>query len=294
MTATMAKTFLVTGGNRGLGAETVKLLAARGHHVVLTARERSQGEALADAVRAAHPSAKLDVLAVELADLTSVRACAKAYLEHEDWPLHCLVANAALYSPNGTHPLSPEGIEMHFATNHLGHHLLVSLLMERLRASAPARVVVLGSGLHAGMPGVPPATIDFDDLAYRKPKYDGTQAYARSKLANVLFAYELDRREKKNGIRANVVSPKVVPATVAQYQKGMQRFMMKYVMPLLPFSRTPEQAAENTVFAATNASLEDVGGLYLEDQKPLRSSEASYDEAVAARLWKVSDALVGL
>jgi NAD(P)-dependent dehydrogenase (short-subunit alcohol dehydrogenase family) len=287
-------TFLVTGGNRGLGAETVKLLAAKGHHVVLTAREIAQGEETAKAVRAAHPSARLDVLPLELADLASVRACAKAFLDHADWKLHGLIANAAIYQPNGTHQKTPTGIELHMATNHLGHHLLASLLMERMRASAPARVTVLGSGLHAGVPGVPMSVIDFDDFGFDEPKWDGTQAYARSKLANILFAYELDRREKKNGVRSNVASPKVVPATVVQYTRGMQRFFMTWVMPLLPFARTPEQAAANTVWVATDPSLDDRGGLYFEDQKPIRSSPPSYDEAVAARLWEVSDRLTGI
>lgn len=293
MPSSPSKAFLVTGGNRGLGAETVKLLAAQGHHVVLTARDPAQGDDVAKAVRAASPSARIDVLPLDLASLDSVRACAAAFLAHEDWKLHGLIANAAIYQPNGTHQKTPGGVELHMATNHLGHHLLVSLLIERMRASAPARVVVLGSGLHAGVPGVPAATIDFDDFGYDEPKWDGTAAYARSKLANVLFAYELDRREKQHGIRANVASPKLVPATVAQYTTGVQRFMMKYVMPMLPFSRTPEQAASNTVFVATDPSMEDRGGLYLEDAVPIRSSPASYDEAVAARLWKASDDMVG-
>jgi NAD(P)-dependent dehydrogenase (short-subunit alcohol dehydrogenase family) len=286
---TEAKTFLVTGGNRGLGAETVKLLVAKGHRVVLTARDASQGEAVAKSL----PAGKVDVLPLELADLASVRACAEAFLS-SDRKLHGVIANAAIYQPNGTHQKTKAGVELHMATNHLGHHLLVSLLLERLRESAPARVVVLGSGLHAGVPGVPMAQIDFDDFAFDKPKWDGTAAYARSKLANVLFAYELDRREKENGIRANVASPRVVPETVAQYTRGFQRFMMLYVMPYLPFARTPEQAASNTVFVATDPSLEKRGGEYFEDAKPIRSSPVSYDEAIAARLWKVSDDMVGI
>jgi NAD(P)-dependent dehydrogenase (short-subunit alcohol dehydrogenase family) len=168
---------------------------------------------------------------------------------------------------------------------------LVKLLMDRLRASSPSRVVILGSGLHKGMPGQPPVALDFDDLAIAKGHYVGVNAYARSKLANILFAYELDRRERGNGVNANVVSPKIVPATVVRHSKGFQRFMMQYVMPLLPIARTAEQAAENTVFAALDPSLKGIGGLYLEDQKPIRSSPASYDEASAKRLWEISEEL---
>jgi len=288
--ATEQRVFLVTGGNRGLGAETVRLLAKQGHRVISAGRDRAMTEAGARQARALHPDARVDVLDLDLASLDSVRRSADAFLEM-GLRLDALIANAALYAPDGPRREGENGMEAHFATNHLGHFLLVKLLLDRLRQSSPSRVVVLGSGLHKGMPGQPPVSLDFDDLAITKGPYVGVNAYARSKLANILFAYELDRRERANGVNANVASPKVVPSTVVRHSKGFQRFMMQYVMPLLPIARTPEQAATNTVFAALDPSLTGIGGLYLEDQKPLRSSAASYDEASAKRLWEVSDEL---
>ncbi len=288
--ASEQRVFLVTGGNRGLGAETVRALAARGHHVISAGRDREMAESGAREARALHPDAKVDVIDLDLASLDSVRRGAEAFLAM-GLRLDGLIANAARYVPDGPRQLGEGGVEAHFATNHLGHFLLTELLLERLRASSPSRVVVLGSGLHKGMPGQPPVTIDFEDLAIERTPYVGVNAYARSKLANVLFAYELDRRERANGVNGNVVSPKVVPSTVVRHSKGFQRFLMQYVMPLLPIARTAAQAADNTVFAALDRSLQGIGGLYLEDRKPLRSSPASYDEATAKRLWEVSESL---
>lgn len=288
--ATDQSVFLVTGGNRGLGAATVRSLARQGHRVVSAGRDRAMAESGAREAQALHPDARVDVIDLDLGSLDSVRRAADAFLAL-GVRLDGLIANAALYAPDAPRRLGEKGLEAHLATNHLGHFLLVRLLLDRLRASSPSRVVMLGSGLHKGMPGQPPVTLDFEDLAMAKGPFSGTNAYARSKLANVLFAYELDRRERIHGVNANVVSPKVVPATVVRHSKGFQRFMMQYVMPLLPIARTVEQAASNTVFAALDPSLKGIGGLYIEDQRPLRSSPASYDEASAKRLWEISEEL---
>lgn len=229
---------------------------------------------------------------LDLASLDSVRAFAASFRER-GLALDGLVANAALYAPDAPRATTVDGFEGHFGTNHLGHFLLVSLLLDLLLEAAPSRVVVLSSGLHIGFMGQPPAIIDFDDLGVTRD-YEGTKAYARIKLANVLFAYELDRRFGDRGLTVNVASPKLVPTTVARHVKGFQRFLFTYAMPYLPFSRTPEQAADNTVYALLDPSLEGKGGQYFEDRKPIPSSDLSYDEETAARLWKVSAELVGL
>jgi NAD(P)-dependent dehydrogenase (short-subunit alcohol dehydrogenase family) len=285
--------FLVTGGNRGLGAETIKILARQGHRVVLTSRDRAMGEAVAAEARALSTDAKVDVIDMDLSSQASVRAAADAFLAL-GLPLHALVANAAVYAPDAPRASGEGGVEAHFAANHLGHYLLTRLLIERLRQSSPSRVAVLTSGMHMGMPGLPPATLDLDDLPMANGKYVGEAAYARSKLANILFAYELDRRERANGVNANAVSPAMVPATVERHAQGFQKFLMRWVFPWLPIARTPEQAASNTVFAATDPSLVGLGGLYIEDGKRKKSSPLSYDEALARRLWDVSAKLVGL
>lgn len=286
------KVFIVTGANRGLGAETAKMLAADGHRVVVATRDLPMGEDVARSIRAATPGAEIDVMELDLASLASVRAFAAAFLAM-DLPLQGLVCNAALYAPDAPRSVTKDGFEGHFGTNHLGHFLLVHLLLEKLLASKPSRVVLLSSGLHLGMGGQKPAALDFDDLQVTRG-YGGTNAYARSKLANILFAYELDRRYRARGLTVNAASPLLVPATVTRHMRGFQRFLFTYVMPYLPFARTAEEAAGNTVYLATDPAVEGKGGQYVEDKKAIRSSPVSYDEAVAARLWKVSAELVGL
>lgn len=285
----MKKTIVVTGGNRGLGLETCRQLVKLGHRVILTARDAASGDAAAATLRQDVPGADLAVEALDLSSLASVRAAAARILEREP-RLDVVIANAGAFDTDSPRRVSADGFEMHFATNHLGHFLFVELLLERLRASAPSRVVVLSSGLHAGGMGRPPAQLDFDDLQFEK-QYDGLSAYARSKLANVLFVRELDRRLRGTGVTAHAVSPKLVPQTVAAHMTGVGRLMMKYVMPLLPISRTPAQAAANTVFVALDPSVEARSGLYWEDQAPADASPFSLDEPAARRLYEVSRTL---
>ena len=287
----MKKTIVVTGGNRGLGLETCRQLLARGQRVILTARDPASGEEAAARLRQEVPGADVAVEPLDLASLGSVRAAAERLLAREP-RIDVLIANAGAFDTRGPRRVSPDGFELHFATNHLGHFLLVELLLPKLEASAPSRVVVLSSGLHAGGMGRPPAQLDFDDLQLEK-KYDGLDAYARSKLANVLFVRELTRRLAGTGVTAHAASPRMVPETVAAHMTGVSRLMMKYVMPLLPMARTAEQAAANTVFVALDGSVETRPGLYWEDEKPVPSSAASMDDRAGARLFEVSRQLTG-
>ncbi|MEW5851314.1 MAG: SDR family oxidoreductase [Myxococcota bacterium] len=287
------KVIIVTGGNRGLGEETARQLVERGHHVIITARSVPQGEEAARKIRARHTQGRVDVMALDLASLASVRAFAAAFKDRKQ-PLRALINNAGVFTfGKAPRKTTVDGFELHFGTNHLGHFLLTHLLLEDLVASAPSRVVTLSSGLHLGGMGSPPGHIDFNDLNQERDFSPG-KAYANSKLANLLFAFELHRRMKGRGITSNAVSPRVVPETVAEMATGFTRLMMKHVMPLMPFSRTKEQAVANTVFAAVDPSVEGVGGQYLEDCQPARSSPESHDEAVAARLWMESLKLCGI
>lgn len=286
------KTILVTGGNRGLGAATAGQLAALGHQVFITTRKRAEGEAAAAAIRQRTPAAQVEVAELDLASLASVRRFAQEFLAR-GLPLHVLINNAGYYNMDKERQLTADGFEKHFGTNHLGHFLLTNLLLDKLQQSAPARVVVLSSGLHAGGMGAPPAQVRFEDLRWEHG-YQARAAYAMSKLCNLLFAYELNRRYAKKGVVANAASPSVVPENLLATSKGFERLFMKYIMPLLPMSRTPEQAAANSVFVALDPSTESAGGQYFEDNKPIKSSDASYDEAVAKKLWEVSLELTGL
>ena len=289
---TQKKVVIVTGGNRGLGAETARQLAEQGHQVIITARKRAEGEESAAAICAKVPAAQVEVAELDLAALGSVRRFAQEFLARQ-LPLHVLINNAGYYNMDGERQLTAEGCEKHFGTNHLGHFLLTMLLMEKLQQSAPARVVVLTSGLHAGGMGAPPAQVRFDDLKWERG-YKARAAYAMSKLCNLLFTYELNRRYAAHGVIANAASPMVVPETLALTSKGIERLFMKYVMPHLPMARTAAQAAANTVFVALDPALEKDGGKYFEDLRPIKSSPFSYDETVAKRLWDVSLQLTGL
>ena len=288
---TAKKVVIVTGGNRGLGAETARQLAEQGHHVIITARKKAEGEATVAAIRKTTPSALIEVAELDLASLASVRRFAQEFLGRA-LPLQVLINNAGYYNMEGERQLTTDGFEKHFGTNHLGHFLLTMLLMEKLQQSAPARVVVLTSGLHAGGMGAPPAQVRFDDLKWERG-YKARAAYAMSKLCNLLFTYELNRRYAARGVSANAASPMVVPETLMLTSKGMERLFMKYVMPRLPMSRTAAQAAANTVFVALDPAVAE-GGKYFEDLRPIKSSSFSYDETVARRLWDLSLQLTGL
>lgn len=286
------KVIIITGGNRGLGAATASQLAEHGHHVIMTVRKRAEGDASVAAIRQKVPAAHIDVAELDLASLASVRQFVQEFLAR-GLPLHVLLCNAGYYNMDNTRQLTADGFEKHFGTNHLGHFLLTMMLLEKLQASAPARVVVLTSGLHAGGMGAPPAEVRIDDLRW-DGGYKARGAYAMSKLCNLLFTYEFNRRYASRGVVANAASPSVVPENLALTSKGIERLFMKYIMPMLPMARTPAQAAANSVFVALDPSTEKEGGKYFEDQKPIKSSVPSYDEAVAKKLWDLSLQLTGL
>jgi retinol dehydrogenase 14 len=183
-----------------------------------------------------------------------------------------------------TRHLTADGLEHTFALNHLAPFLLTSLLLDRLRQSAPSRVVTVSSGAQAM------GRIDFTDLQGERA-YSGQRAYNQSKLANVLFTYELARRLRGSGVTANVLHPGVVQTAFGAEDPGrVQRLLVPLVR---PFMKDPEQGAATSVHLASAPELEDVTGQYFANSKPKRSSARSYDEAVAARLWDVSCELTG-
>jgi NAD(P)-dependent dehydrogenase (short-subunit alcohol dehydrogenase family) len=184
-----------------------------------------------------------------------------------------------------TRHVTADGLERTFAVNHLASFLLTNLLLDRLKRSAPARVVTVSSNAQAM------GRIRFADLQ-GETSYSGSKAYDQSKLANVLFAYELARRLGDSGVTANALHPGVVRTGFgAEDPAGIQRL----IMPLAPlFMKSPEQGAATSIHLASASELGRVSGLYFANSKPKRSSKRSYDEAIAARLWQVSADLVGL
>ena len=197
--------------------------------------------------------------------------------------LDVLVNNVGGYW--ATRHATEDGLERTFAVNHLAPFLLTHLLLDRLRSSAPARVVTVSSGAQAM------GRIDFDDLQGER-SYSGQRAYNQSKLANVLFTYELARRLEGSGVTANVLHPGVVRTAFGQEDsRGWMRLMLPVVR---PFMKTPERGAETSIYLASSPEVEGVSGRYFANSKPKTSSRASYDTAAARRLWEVSAGLVGL
>ncbi|CAN5655044.1 SDR family oxidoreductase [soil metagenome] len=288
----MAKTVLVTGGNRGLGKATVKKLVERGLSVTFTSRDAKKGEAAAVEIRAQVSGAKVDCIALDVLDRGSIRALAKTVAARPE-PLDVLVNNAGLLVSAKEPERTPEGIEVTFATNTLGPFYLTSLLLPCLERSPSARIVNVASRMH--MPGGwgPGVNFDFDDLGPQK-HYEPTVAYKNSKLAMMWFTYELARRLPPRKITANAVCPGFVPATAAEDTHGAMRFLMRTVMPLMPFAHGIDEATDTFAMAVTDPELEGTSGKFFGESKAIESSPDSYDDAKAKRLWGVCLEMLGI
>jgi NAD(P)-dependent dehydrogenase (short-subunit alcohol dehydrogenase family) len=275
------KTVLVTGATSGIGRATATGLAAMGARLAITGRDRERTEAAAREVRAAG-SGQVDLFVADLSSESEVRRLADEVLRSLS-RIDVLVNNVGGYW--NTRHVTADGLEHTFALNHLAPFLLTNLLLDRLRQSAPTRVVTVSSNAHTM------GRIDFDDLQ-GDGSYSGAQAYNQSKLANVLFTYELARRLPATSVTANALHPGVVRTSFgAEDPRGVQRLFVPFMR---PFMKAPAQGAATSIHLASAPDLEGVTGRFFANSKPKRSSKRSYDEAAAARLWQVSADLVGL
>jgi len=274
------RTVLVTGGSGGIGKATALGLATMGAHLAITGRDRERTEGAAREIRAA--GGQVDVFVADLSSQSEVRRLADEVLQRLS-RIDVLVNNVGGYWH--TRHVTADELEYTFALNHLAPFLLTNLLLDRLQRSAPARVVTVSS--HAQALG----RIDFDDLQGER-SYSGARAYNQSKLANVLFTYALARRLPATSVTANALHPGVVRTGFgAEDPAGVQRLLVPF---LRPFLKSPAQGAATSIHLASAPDLEQVTGRFFANSKPRRSSERSYDEAAAARLWQVSADLVGL
>ena len=281
MLSMTGKTILVTGGTGGIGKATAVGLAALGARVGITGRDATRTKAAAADIRAASGNPAVDAFTADMSSQAEVRRLAGEVLDA--YPrLDVLVNNVGGFWAH--RHVTADGLEHTFALNHLGPFLLTHLLLDRLTASAPARVVTVSSGAHAT------GRIDFDDLQ-GAAAYSGQRAYNASKLANVMFTYELARRTEGTGVTATVLHPGVVRTNFgAEDQAGI-----KAILPLVrPFLKTPAAGAATTIYLASSTHVHGVTGRYFANRKPKTSNKASYDTAAAARLWEVSADLVGL
>ncbi len=274
------RTVLVTGGSGGIGRATALGLAAMGAHLAITGRDRGRTEDAAREIRAG--GGQVDVFVADLSCQAQVRRLAGEVLQRLS-RIDALVNNAG--GCWNTRHVTADGLERTFALNHLAPFLLTSLLLDRLKHSAPARVVTVSSNVQAI------GRIDFDDLQGER-SYSGARAYNQSKLANVLFTYELARRLQGTSVTANALHPGVVrTAFGAEDPSGVQRLFTPFMRPIM---KAPAQGAATSIHLASAPDLEQVTGCYFACSKPRRSSKRSYDQAAAARLWQVSADLAGL
>jgi retinol dehydrogenase-12 len=299
------KTCLVTGATAGIGEVTARELARRGARVVLVGRSRERCEATAEAIRRETGNPAVEYLVADLSSQADVRRLAREFLARHD-RLHVLVNNAgALFAQRRE---SIDGIEMTLALNHLAYFLLTSLLLDTLKASAPARVVNVASRAHEDVRG-----LDFGDLQARARarsfwgygeskfagllytlflpmRHPGFLQYARSKLANLLFTYELARRLEGTGVTVNALHPGFVASRFMAGNGALGWFMRRWAG---LFGVSAEEGAKTSINLATSPEVEGVTGKYFARQKEVASSPASLDVAAARRLWDLSEELTG-
>jgi NAD(P)-dependent dehydrogenase (short-subunit alcohol dehydrogenase family) len=284
---------IVTGSNTGLGFDTARVLAAHGADVVMAVRNTGKGDAAAARIRALTPGAKVTVHKLDLGSLASVKQ-AGAELAGAYPRVDLLINNAGvMYPPKST---TADGFELQFGTNHLGHFALAGLLLPSLLGVDGSRVVVVASIAHNIK-----ARIDFDDLQWEKRKYDRVASYGQSKLSNLMFAYELQRRLA--AAKAKTIAVAAHPGVAAtELSRNIPGYSLPGVATLMgKVLNTAELGALPTLRAATDPSVK--GGQYWgpDGFRELRgypvlvgSSKQSQDVAVQQRLWKVSEELTGV
>jgi NAD(P)-dependent dehydrogenase (short-subunit alcohol dehydrogenase family) len=273
------KICLVTGATNGIGKATALALAQMGATVVIVGRNPAKSAAVVSEIKHISGNDAVEALIADLSIMAQVRHVADQF-KAKYQQLHVLVNNAG-----GTffkRQVTAEGFEKTFALNHLSYFLLTNLLLETLKASAPARIVNVASDAHKG------AQLDFGDLQSEKSRFSLT-AYGRSKLATVVFSYELARRLSGTGVTCNVLHPGLVRTGFASnlgvVPSAVFGFFMRFVGP-------PEQGAQTSVYLASSPEVENVSGKYWEKSTVVPSSRAAYDEATWTRLWDISDTMV--
>jgi len=266
---------LVTGANTGIGLVTARELARRGAHVFIACRTLERAQPAVETIRAAAGSAQVEALALDLGDFASVRQCSTSFLAR-GLPLHLLVNNAGLAGSRG---FTASGFELAFGVNHMGHFLLTQLLLERLRASAPARIVTVASRAHTRTDG-----IDWDALRRPTRTRTGIYEYAVSKLANVWFSAELGRRLMGSGVHTYALHPGVVASDVWRSVPWPFRSLIKLRM------ISTEEGAQTTLFCATDPACASETGLYYDKCRLRTPSTLGQDANLARMLWQRSEA----
>lgn len=273
------KICIVTGANSGMGKATSLELAKMGATVVMVCRDEARGEDARSEIQAKSGNPEVALLLADLSSQKSVRHLVRDFTNQYQ-QLHVLVNNAGLALHQRI--LTEDGLECTFAVNHLASFLLTTLLLDVLKVSTPARIVNVSSTVQRW------GTIDFADLQGAK-RYSLWRAYSQSKLANILFTYELARRLEGTGVTVNCLHPGVVATNFFGIETGV---VLNFLATLgMAFERTPERGAQTAIYLASASAVESVTGKYFVDCKQKRSSKQSYDVAIQQRLWQVSQKL---
>jgi NAD(P)-dependent dehydrogenase (short-subunit alcohol dehydrogenase family) len=278
------KTVLVTGATSGIGEAAARKLASLGAHTILVGRNRKKCEAVAQNLIRASNNRNIDVFQADLSSQSEIRGLAAELISHVD-KLDVLVNNAgALFK---TRKQSIDGLELTFALNHLGYFLLTVLLLPALRKSPSGRIVVVGSHAHEG------ARMDFDDLQLEHG-YERINAYRQSKLANLLFTFELARLLRGEHITVNALTPGNVATNLGRNNGALKTTMRNLVGLLRGSMLTAGVGAGTVVYLAASPEVEGVTGHYFREERPISPSSSALDSEAARRLWEVSERLTGM
>jgi len=267
------KICIITGANSGIGKATAIALAKMGATIVMVCREKVTGENAQKEIIELSGNKDVDLFLCDLSSQKEIRDLASNF-KNKYQTLHILINNAGVMMKKG--PISTDGFEMNFAVNHLAPFLLTNLLLDMLKKNAPSRIVNVSSGAHKM------AKLDFDDLQSENTKPRFMRIYGNSKLALMLFSYELSRKLEGTNVTVNTVHPGVVATNLGRHQSKFNQKFSKVVF------KKPEKGAETSIYLASSPEVEGITGKYFVNKESRKSSDASYNEDDAKRLWEIS------
>jgi len=271
---------MVTGATSGIGEVTAEALAKLGAKVIAVGRNPEKSISTVDRIKAKTGNSDVEYMLADFSILGEVRKLAETFTSKYNH-LHVLVNNAgAVFEKR----IETDGVEMTFAVNHLAPYLLTNLLLDTIKNSAPARIINVSSLLHSR------AEMNFEDLQASKA-YDLMNAYGQSKLANILFTYELAKRLEGSGVTVNALHPGIVATNLGSNNEG---FKSKIWRVINKFGISPEEGAKTSIYLATSPEVANVTGKYFEKCKAVPSSKESYDKNASEKLWCISAELTGI
>jgi len=266
------KICMVTGANSGIGKETAKALSEMNATVVMVCRDKERGEKAREDIINQTGNKNIDLILCDLSSQEQIRKLVTEFKEKYQ-NLHVLINNAGVMLKKRV--ISIDGIEMNFAVNHLAPFLLTNLLLDVIKKSAPSRIVIVSSAAHRM------AKMDFDDLQSEKKKYRLFRVYGVSKLAVMLFTYELSRKLDGTGVTVNALHPGLVNTNLGRDQSKFSQGFGK------AFFKSPEKGAETSIYLASTPDVEGITGKYWIKKEQHKSSEGSYNLEYAEKLWKI-------